>query len=51
MNLNKTLRRILVLACLPLLLAACERGPLEKAGRTMDRAAEKTGDKINGVLK
>ena len=51
MTLNKTLRRVLVLACLPLVLAACEKGPLGKAGRAMDRAAEKTADKINDVLK
>ena len=33
MNLNETSRRILVLACLPLLLAACERDPGEEPAK------------------
>ncbi len=33
-------------------LAACEKeGPLEKAGRNVDRAVEKVGDKIRDAAK
>ena len=42
---------ILAAAGLALLLASCDRGPLEKAGRAVDRAGEKAGDKIRDLTK
>jgi len=32
-------------------LCGCKEGPLEKAGKSVDRAVEKTGDKIKDVTK
>jgi hypothetical protein len=34
-----------------LVLSACDQGPLEKAGKAIDRAGEKTGDKIKDIIK
>ena len=51
--LKKTIAMVLSVLSVSLLLAACERGPAEKAGRKLDRAgedvrrgAEDLGDKI-----
>jgi len=47
-------RRVLVavaIAGIALGLGACEKGPLEKAGTSVDKAAEKTGDKIKDIVK
>jgi len=43
--------RILAAASLSLVLAACDNGPFEKAGKAVDRAGEKTGDKIKEIVK
>jgi predicted small lipoprotein YifL len=51
MNFKRRPWRILVAACLLLALAACEKGPLEKAGKAMDRAGEKVGDKLRDISK
>lgn len=41
------MKTIFLTACVVLALAACERkGPAEKAGAAVDRAAEKTGQAI-----
>ena len=48
MNINKL--SIVVLALLMAIgLAACEKGPAEKAGEKIDNAAETLGDKIEGA--
>jgi hypothetical protein len=38
-------------ACAAWLLAACDPGPLEKAGKAVDRAGEKAGEKIKDIAK
>ena len=43
--------RILVAAGVALILAACDQGPLEKAGKAVDRAGEKVGDKVKDLAK
>jgi hypothetical protein len=43
--------KILAVAGVALVLAACDQGPLEKAGKAVDRAGEKTGDKIKDITK
>jgi predicted small secreted protein len=43
--------KLLAVACVALLLAACDRGPMQKAGKAVDNAAEKTGDKIKEIGK
>ena len=42
---------VLAAACVALTLAACDQGPMEKAGRAIDRAGEKAGDKIKDITK
>jgi hypothetical protein len=42
---------ILIAAVVILALAACDPGPLEKAGKAIDRAGEKTGDKIKDIIR
>lgn len=46
-------KSFLVLACagITLALAACNRGPLERAGKSVDDAVEKTGDAIKDAGK
>jgi len=44
-------RRILAAAGIALLLAACDQGPMEKAGKAIDRAGQKTGDMIKEIVK
>jgi hypothetical protein len=43
--------RILAAASLTLLLGACDNGAFEKAGKAVDRAGEKAGDKIKEIVK
>ena len=43
--------KILVAAGAALILAACDQGPLEKAGKAVDRAGEKVGDKVKDIAK
>jgi hypothetical protein len=43
--------KILAAACIALGLAACDQGPMQKAGKAVDNAAEKTGDKIKDIGK
>jgi hypothetical protein len=38
-------------AAVALLLAACDQGPLEKAGKALDRTGEKVGDKAKDIAK
>jgi hypothetical protein len=45
--LKRTLLSVLAALGLALGLAACERGPGEKAGRAIDRAGERTRDAID----
>ena len=42
---------ILAAACVALALAACDPGPMEKAGKAIDRAGEKAGDKVKDLTK
>jgi len=42
---------IMAAACAALFLAACDQGPLEKAGKAVDRAGEKAGDTIKDIAK
>ena len=52
MNAFKKLFLVLVAAVVTLSLGACERkGPMEKAGEKVDKAAERTGDKIKDATK
>ena len=41
----------LVMAMLIAAFPGCKEGPLERAGKSVDKAAEKTGDKIKEVTK
>jgi hypothetical protein len=43
--------KILSAAGVSLVLAACDPGPLERAGKAIDRAGEKTGDKIKEITR
>jgi len=40
------MKTIILAACVALALAACQKGPAEKAGAAVDRAVEKTGRAI-----
>ena len=52
MNAIKKLFLVLAAAVFTFSLGACERkGPMEKAGEKIDKAAEKTGDKIKDATK
>jgi len=51
MKVDWKIGRILAAAGILLLLAACDKGPMEKAGRALDRAGERTGDKIKELTK
>jgi len=50
-NLKRNLWKVLAAACITLVLTACEKNPLERAGKALDRAGEKTGDKLKDLLK
>jgi hypothetical protein len=51
MKLRPVLWKFLAAACLASLLAACDNHPFEKAGKAVDRAGEKAGDKIKDITK
>jgi hypothetical protein len=51
MNLAKKLLMVLTAAGIAAGLAACDEGPLEKAGRKIDNAGEKAGDKLKDAAK
>jgi len=51
MNLTRQSWKILAAAGVALVLTACDPGPLEKAGKAMDRAGEKVGDKVKDIVK
>jgi predicted small secreted protein len=51
MKLKRRTWRILAAAGLVLALAACEKNAMEKAGKAVDRAGEKVGDKIRDISK
>jgi len=51
MKLKRLPWRILAAASLTLVLAACDNGAFEKAGKADDRAGEKAGDKIKEIVK
>ena len=42
---------VIVTAGLALVMASCDNGPFEKAGKAIDRADEKVGDKIKDITK
>jgi len=46
MKFNSAIAATIVLAFAVAGLAACEKGPAEKAGAKIDNAAKKTGDKM-----
>ena len=49
----RTIRTFLMLAAAvaPLALAACDDGPAERAGERLDRAVERTGDRIEDATR
>lgn len=51
MKLNGKLWRILAAVGVALVLVACDRRAFEKAGKAVDRAGEKAGDKIRDIVK
>jgi hypothetical protein len=51
MNLQWKSWKILSAAGVILVLAACDPGPLERAGKAIDRAGKKTGDTIKDIIK
>lgn len=51
MNMGRRLLTVVAAAGIALGLGACEKGPLEKAGKAVDKATEKTGDKIKDSVK
>ena len=51
MKRGRRLLTVVVAAGIALGLAACEKGPLEKAGESLDKAGEKAGDKIKDATK
>jgi hyperosmotically inducible protein len=46
MKFNATLASALVLICATAGLAACQKGPAEKAGEKIDNAAKNVGEKV-----
>lgn len=42
---------VVTAACLALGVTACDRGPMEKAGKSIDNAAEKAGDKVKDATR
>jgi hypothetical protein len=46
MKFNATLASALVLICATSCLAACQKGPAEKAGEKIDNAAKNVGEKV-----
>ena len=46
-----TLTKILSAAVIALALAACDQGPMEKAGKAVDHAGEKRREKIKDLVK
>ena len=51
MNMGRRILTVVTAAGIALGLGACEKGPMEKAGQSIDKAADKTGDKIKDVVK
>jgi hypothetical protein len=51
MKLSKKILLALIAAVTAAGLTACEEGPLEKAGRKIDNAGEKAGDKVKDATK
>jgi len=51
MNLHWKPWKLLAAIGVALALSACDQGPLEKAGKAVDRAGEKMGDKIKEIVK
>jgi hypothetical protein len=47
MKLRMRLWTVLAAASVALALAACDNRPFERAGKAVDRAVEKTGEKIH----
>ena len=51
MNLTRNTWRFATGAGLALVLAACDSRPFERAGKAVDGAVEKTGDKVKEITK
>ena len=51
MKSRKSAAAALVAAVLAVGLCGCEKGPMERAGKQVDKAVEKTGDKIQDATK
>jgi hypothetical protein len=49
MKLKRMSWRLMAASCVAMALAACDPGPFQKAGKAIDRAGEKTGDKIKDL--
>ena len=48
---TKRLLMVLAAAAFALGLGACDDGPFQKAGKSIDRAGEKTGDKVKDITR
>jgi hypothetical protein len=51
MTIKRKSWRILAVGGIALVLAACDNGAFEKAGKAVDRAGQKAGDKIKEIAK
>jgi hypothetical protein len=51
MKSGKSVAAALVAAVLVVGLCGCEKGPMERAGKQVDKAVEKTGDKIEDATR
>ncbi|HLY74737.1 MAG TPA: hypothetical protein VKU80_11520 [Planctomycetota bacterium] len=51
MNATKRLITLMAASAFMLALGACDDGPLEKAGKSIDKAGEKTGDKLKDITR
>jgi hypothetical protein len=51
MNFRMKVLVVLAGASMVLFLAACDNRPFERAGKAVDRAVEKTGEKIHEVTR
>jgi len=51
MKSGKSVAAVLAAAVLVVGLCGCEKGPMERAGKQVDKAVEKAGDKIEDATR
>lgn len=51
MKSSRSVASALAVAVLVVGLCGCEKGPMERAGKQVDKAVEKTGDKIEDATR